>query len=319
MEWANVRAPARLHLGFIAERAGALGSAAIAIEEPYLLLDIRKSGEIKAYGDYSTEFEQLAERLLSSFVQGNGAEIWVKRAIKRHVGLGSGTRMAMAVGTALSYLYRIDINPYRIAEFFGRGRNSKAGLETLLHGGMAVVNSSGQGINTALPEDWRFIVAIPEIEHGFFGEKERKAMDSMGMPVVGEDIRDSIMDALSSEDIELFGRLLTELDEGTGAMFTHVQPGTHTFSLLDKIKEIGLKKGALGAGQSSWGPALYFLSDSDKAERIASSIEEYILRNGGGEVFVSKAADKGIEIFEYEENIYETHGIGESHRILYKS
>ena len=287
-----IRAPSRLHLGFIPSKEG-LGSAAVAISEPSLVLRMRKSDDIHVRGAYSDEFFRLARSFIENFSPNKGIDILVESAIKRHIGLGSGTRMALSVGMGIDRIYGLNLSPYDIADFFGRGRNSKAGLETLLHGGIAVIDGKGEILNP--PDDWRFVVAIPDISHRYFGDKERKAMGSMKLPDIEGDLSHEIRESIKSGDAERFGNLLTELDRTTGMMFYDVQGGEHTHKILSKIKDFGLKSGAYGAGQSSWGPALYFITDDGHSDALVAKIREHI-HEIGGEVFSTGIAKKGIEI-----------------------
>lgn len=285
-----IRAPSRLHLGFIPSEKG-LGSAAVAISEPSLIMRMRKSDGIHVRGAYSDEFFRLASSFIENFSPEGGVDILVESAIKRHIGLGSGTRMALSVGMGVDRLYGLKLDPHDIAEFFGRGRNSRAGLETLLHGGMVLVD--GKTDILSIPDDWRFVVAIPEISHSYFGAKERKAMESMTPPNLERDIGAEMRDAIGSRDVELFGELITELDRLTGMMFQHVQGGEHTHESLSKIKDFGLKAGAYGAGQSSWGPAIYFLTDEGHSDELVAKIREYM---HAGDVFSTRISKKGIEM-----------------------
>ncbi len=287
-----IRAPSRLHLGFIPSKEG-LGSAAVAISEPSLVLRMRKSDDIHVRGAYSDEFFRLASSFIENFSPNKGIDILVESAIKRHIGLGSGTRMALSVGVGMDRIYGLNLSPYDIADFFGRGRNSKAGLETLLHGGIAVIDGKGEILNP--PDDWRFVVAIPDISHRYFGDKERKAMESMKLPDIEGDLSHEIRESIKSGDAERFGNLLTELDRTTGMMFYDVQGGEHTHKILSKIKDFGLKSGAYGAGQSSWGPALYFITDDGHSDALVAKIREHI-HEIGGEVFSTGIAKKGIEM-----------------------
>jgi beta-ribofuranosylaminobenzene 5'-phosphate synthase len=312
MEWLSIRAPARLHLGFMPSKNG-LGSAAVAISEPSLIMSMRKSDEIHVSGAYSDEFFFMASSFLHSFSEGKGVDIVVESAIRRHIGLGSGTRMALSIGTGINVLYELGLSPYEIAEFFGRGRNSRAGLETLLHGGMAMDDGSGTEILRP-PENWRFIVAIPNIDHRFFGELERNAMASMKVPDIEKDFKAEIINAIKGEDIEDFGALLTELDLLTGSMFSDVQGGEHTDERISEIKEFGLKEGAYGAGQSSWGPAVYFLTDEEKSYALLSSIKRF-MGDIGGEAYAVGISGKGMQISHAEEYGINTAG----DRIVYKS
>lgn len=320
MEWVHIRAPARLHLGFIPPVEGeSMGSAAVAISEPYLALRMREHRDIHVSGPYSHEFFTLAWDFMENHLQGKGLDIVVENAIRRHTGLGSGTRMAMAVGMGTSALYHMHMDPYEIADFFGRGRNSRAGLETLLHGGISVVHPDGNISNIHAPEDWVFVVAIPEIRHRFFGERERSIMGSVGNMRSERDMADEMVRALKNSDVERFGEIMTELDRVTGRIFGDFQRGENTFEIMERLRDFGLEAGAYGAGQSSWGPAVYFLTLRDEAGRLMERLREFMGADGRGSLFMSGIAGSGIEIDIHEENADIMQGIPGDNRIVYKS
>ncbi len=321
MAWLNIRAPARLHLGFIqgSDTAARTGSAAVAISEPELRLRMRKSDEVRVTGAYSDEFFSLAVEFLEEFVPDRGVEILVESSIKRHIGLGSGTRMALSVGMGISRLYDLSLNPYHIAEFFGRGRNSKAGLETLLEGGFAV-SADGDSVSLTPPENWVFVVAIPDVKHDFFGEREIRAMEGLDHRAdTKKDITGSLVNAIKDGDISAVGEALNMLDDVTGERFREVQNGKYTKSLMEKVLSHGKDMGAYGGGQSSWGPAVYFLTLSEKAEELKRRMRFFLDRNGGGIVYVSEISEKGISIDTEGENMHMEQRTGEENRILYKS
>lgn len=319
MAWLKIRAPARLHLGFIpCTESEGTGSAAVAISRPELRLRMRKSADIKVNGKYSDEFFSLASDFLREFAPEKGVDILVENSIKRHAGLGSGTRMALSIGMGINRLYELGLSPYHIAEFFGRGRNSMAGLETLLKGGF-VVSEGENSVSLIPPEDWVFVVAIPAIKHDFFGEKERKIMKGLKYSKTQEKgISTALINAIREGNISRTGEILNRLDDITGESFGSVQNGKYTEKLMEKVLSHGKEMGAYGAGQSSWGPAVYFLTLSKKAEGLGQKMQVFLDRNGGGTVYVSEISKNGILMEMEEGNMHVRQKIGAENRILYK-
>jgi beta-ribofuranosylaminobenzene 5'-phosphate synthase len=288
-----VRAPARLHLGFIppAGKWDSPGSAALAIENPKIEIHIRESDEVHVSGPYSDLIFDMVFSFIERFAPGKGAEIEVKECMKRHAGFGSGTRMAMSVGMGLSALFGLKKDPYEIAEFFGRGRNSKAGIETLLHGNIVLTRGEYVKIMHA-PKDWRFLIALPEDWHSLYGEEERKAMDSVKHGEVGRSPGDEFERAISSGEIEEFGRVLEEIDLETGKLFSPIQKGTYSNEVASSLIRVGKEAGAYAAGQSSWGPAIYFLVD----DRVEDDVKGALQSRMDGAVESSEIAREGIVI-----------------------
>ncbi len=291
-----VRAPSRLHLGFIppVKEGESPGSAAVAIERPFIEMVMTESEDIHVSGAYSALIFEMAADFLSGFAPGKGVDIDVRDAMKRHAGFGSGTRMAMSVGMGISGLYGLGLAPYDIAKFFGRGRNSVAGIETLIHGGMAIVHPGGEISRPRIPEGWSFIIALPASRHDFHGDEERKAMASMKKHITEDDLASMLDDAIRSADIEEAGRLLERIDLETGKMFSGAQEGDYSHRMVGDLIRAGKEAGAYGAGQSSWGPAVYFLVDDSVAERVKATLED--LMGEKGSVAISDIAPEGISL-----------------------
>ncbi len=322
MEWLRIRAPARLHLGFIPPTKGSepAGSAAVAISEPELVMSIRESDEVHVTGAYADEFFSLVSRFIKEYAPGKGVEIRVENAIRRHMGLGSGTRMALSVGMGISRIYGIDADHHEIAEFFGRGRNSRAGLETLINGGFSISFPDGLSIPVHPPDDWSFVIAIPNLAHRFFGNRERMVMRELNRPPqTDDDIAEMLLNAIEKEDIQGTGELLNRLDSMTGKWFGEVQNGDYTDEFIEKTVSFGRRHGAYGAGQSSWGPAVYFLTEAEKANKLRHDIQRFLDRNCGGVSYVSEISKKGICLECDMEMVHVNQKTGEENRILYKS
>jgi predicted sugar kinase len=80
-------------------------------------------------------------------------------------------------------------------------------------------------------------------------------------------------------NIQAFGENLTRLQEIVGAMFSQAQGGVfqpESAPLIKKLKEIG----AEGVGQSSWGPTVYSLFDSEKSKSVEDLLRKEILHSG---------------------------------------
>jgi len=106
-----------------------------------------------------------------------------------------------------------------------------------------------------------------------------------------------LLPALVDRDIESFGDALTNIQVVVGDYFAGVQGGT--FSSLAATAGIDFMKacGAYGVGQSSWGPAVYGLVQGEtKAKTILSKLETFLQDNGGGQVFIANANNRGATI-----------------------
>ncbi len=289
-----VSAPSRLHLGFIppVEEGAMPGSAAVSLDAPRINLEMKESEALHVSGRYAGEFFSLASSFIDEFAPGKGADITVAESISRHVGLGSGTRMALSVGMGLSALYGLGLSPYEISDFYGRAKNSRAGLESLIHGGLSLVSPS-RTIHLLLPDEWVFIVAIPSLRHDFYGTREQSMMSNLGrMRHAETDLISALEKAVRAGDITEAGRILGDIDRYTGEWFRDFQGGTYTHELTEKVVLTAKEHGAASAGQSSWGPAAYILSGKEDADAITNAVAEMV---GKGQIYRTCPSKSGME------------------------
>jgi len=81
---------------------------------------------------------------------------------------------------------------------------------------------------------------------------------------------------------------LTAVDRKNGAYFSDVQGGVYSGGDTNTAIDALLSAGACGAGQSSWGPAVYGLVHGRDVGRVEVAVRESLTENGrGAQVFVS--------------------------------
>ena len=107
MTGVRVEAPARLHLGMLAvagdgpRRFGGLG---VSVDRPAVVVEARPADELSAEGADAERALAFARRCHEALGLAGGAHLRVVEAIPPHVGLGSGTKLALAVAQALAAL-----------------------------------------------------------------------------------------------------------------------------------------------------------------------------------------------------------------------
>ena len=296
-KWERVRieSAARLHMGFIDLHGGLgrrFGSIGVALERPKLILEATPAESVRGEGPDGERAEAFARRFYTHYRPGSPsptmrAHIQIIEAIPPHQGLGSGTQLALAVGTALAQLHGIETDPFELAQVMGRGRRSSIGIGAFQQGGFLVDGGrSTAGTHPApilvrrdLPPDWRFVIVQPPVTPGLSGTREDQAFVNLPLPpeeAVGRLARLVIMQmlpALVEEDIVRFGAALTEIQRLVGDNFAPVQGGRFANPLSAQLIADLLEYGALGAGQSSWGPTVYGLV---KGEETAQTLVERI-------------------------------------------
>ena len=119
-----VEAPARLHFGVLDLRGtlgrwfGGIGAAAPA---PSLLVSASAADTLEVEGEDADRAAAFARELLAYYGVKGGARLCVHRTLPAHVGLGSGTQLALAVARALTELYGVDTDAAGLARAVGRG------------------------------------------------------------------------------------------------------------------------------------------------------------------------------------------------------
>jgi beta-ribofuranosylaminobenzene 5'-phosphate synthase len=301
MTTVRVEAPARLHLGMLDASGDAprrFGGLGVAVRRPAAIVEAAAADELTVEGPDATRARAVAEGVLG----GRGARVRVVKAIPPHAGLGSGTKLGLAVTAALCALRGDSPSPPEMARLAGRGARSAVGLWTFALGGLVVEGGRRHGsaepapllVRHAMPDEWRCVLAIPEAEPGLSGSAEVAAFEELRPePVrsaaIAQIVLTGLLPALVERDLGEFGAALTDLQRLVGDAFAPVQGGTfhpRAAPLVDAM----LRLGAAGAGQSSWGPAVYGVVGSEEqgreiAERLeADHVEVVGFDNAGARV-----------------------------------
>jgi beta-ribofuranosylaminobenzene 5'-phosphate synthase len=296
MTTVRVEAPARLHMGMLdvaGDRARRFGGLGVAISRPAAVVEASPGDDVTAEGPDAERALAVARRCREALGLAGGARIRVVEAIPAHVGLGSGTKLALAVTAALAALARQMPEPEALARAAGRGARSAVGLWTFVHGGLVVEGGVRQGgeqaapllARHAMPDDWRCVLAIPTAEPGLSGRAEEEAFarlrpDAERAALIAQLVLTSLLPGLAERDLTEFGAALTRVQRLVGESFASVQGGVfhpRAGALVDAL----LRLGAAGAGQSSWGPAVYGVVGGEHAGReLARRLEAELAGDG---------------------------------------
>jgi beta-ribofuranosylaminobenzene 5'-phosphate synthase len=306
----RVEAPARLHMGMLdvagggARRFGGLG---VALSRPAAVVEASPSDDVTAEGPDAERALAVARRCREALGLAGGARVRVLEAIPAHVGLGSGTKLALAVTAALAALAGQTPEPQAIARAAGRGARSAVGLWTFVLGGLVVEGGVRPGIDQpapllarhAMPDDWRCVLAIPHADPGLSGPAEEEAFtrlrpDSDRAALIAQLVLTSLLPGIAEGDLTEFGAALTRVQRLVGESFASVQGGVfhpRAGPLVDAL----LRLGAAGAGQSSWGPAVYGVVEGEQAGlELARRIDAELA--GGGRVELVSFDNRGAQV-----------------------
>lgn len=319
-----VKTPARLHLGLIdlgGELGRIFGSLGVAVKHPNVVLEAYPSEGLTISGQEKGRVRSLVERFLRFYPTEAKVQIHVHQTIPEHVGLGSGTQLSLAVATVLAKFLGIKASVRELASIMGRGSVSGIGTAIFEHGGFILDGGnkmdkgslsqlpSSKGLPPIIfrypfPEDWLFVVVIPNVKRGLTAEEEVRAFERLSPAppdAVGRVCRLVLMRLLPSlveEDIQGFGEALTQVQKIVGDYFKEAQGGRYGSPVAEECLEHMLNMGAYGVGQSSWGPAIYGLVEGrEKAEGLKQTVEGFLREEGvGGQVFYTGANNRGAQV-----------------------
>ena len=307
-----VEAHARLHFGVLDLRGGLgrrFGGLGAAVPSPSLLLEARKAAAVEGRGPDAARAADFARRFLAHHGLGGGAALVIHRAIPAHSGLGSGTQLGLAVARALAELHGLPADPLSLARAVGRGRRSAIGTWTFALGGFIVEGGRRPGSDTiapllaryAVPSAWRCVVAVPPGAPGLSGDAEAAAFDRLPPPAEREVERVAhlvlmqLLPALTEGDLPGFGGALSEIQRITGAWFAPMQGGVFAAGPGGELIERMGRWGAAGVGQSSWGPAVYGLTEGpEQGAELAGRVRAHL--DGQGLIFEGGFAGTGARL-----------------------
>jgi len=300
MTTVRVEAPARLHMGMLdasgdgPRRFGGLG---VAVSRPAVVVEASASDELTVEGPDAARTLAVAQRCLDAPGQPAGARVRVLEAIPAHAGLGSGTKLALAVTAALSALAGQSPDPATMAHTAGRGARSAVGLWTFALGGFVVEGGRRPGVagpaplltRHAMPDEWRCVLVIPAAEPGLSGGSEEAAFtelrpDPARSAEIAQLVLTALLPALVERDLAEFGAALSRVQRLVGDSFAPVQGGTFHPQAGPFVDAL-LRLGAAGAGQSSWGPAVYGVVGSEQqGHEVVRGLEAEVGAGGRAEV-----------------------------------
>jgi beta-ribofuranosylaminobenzene 5'-phosphate synthase len=306
----RVEAPARLHLGMLAV-AGAgerrFGGLGVSVDRPAVVVEARTADELSAEGADGERALSFARRCHEALGLAGGAHLNVLEAIPPHVGLGSGTKLALAVGQALAALHGRTVDAPALAQAVGRAARSAVGTWTFALGGLVVEGGVRRGderpapllARHPMPEQWRVVLVVPTAEPGLSGVAEEAAFRRLvpspeRSATIAQLVLTALLPALVEDEVEEFGAALTRVQQLVGDAFAAVQGGRF-HPRAGALVEALLVHGAAGAGQSSWGPAVYGVVGSEEAGReLARRMEDVV--GGQGTVELVTFDNRGARV-----------------------
>lgn len=314
MPSATVSAPARLHVGFVnlsLARDRVYGGIGMAVEEPRTTLTAEPGDGVTVTGG-NGRVRRYVERAVD-LLDVPGAAVEVESLIPPHVGMGSGTQLALTALAAVGDAHDVDVDVRERAPALGRGGRSGVGVATFEDGGFVVdaghparrftVEPPAQGdwdvpavvARHGLPDDWRAVVAVPTAAEPVHGSDEdarlRDAMltaDAGSAAEVDEALVDMVLPGAAEGDRRAFAAGVERIDRVNGAWYADVQGGRHREPARPLVEALRDRPDVDAVGQSSWGPAVYGVTTASAAEDVRGAVA-----GDGRDVVVTPFDDEG--------------------------
>lgn len=289
-----VRAPSRLHLGFL-DPAGTLGrrfgSLGLVIEGfdtqveigPAMVNTVDATSGPGSCGP--AELDRAAAHLASlqrHTGRSQPLHLRLRQLPPAHAGFGSGTQLALAIGRAFAAWHGLHLATPTLAAWLGRGLRSGVGIAGFDQGGLLLDGGPGAPgqaapllARMALPEAWRVILLLDPQLRGLSGPAEKQAL--AGLPPLPQassaelchQVLMRILPGAADGQFAPFAAGVSRLQQILGAHFAPAQQGrAYTSAAVgEALQWMAEHTGAGGAaiGQSSWGPTGFAILPSQAA------------------------------------------------------
>jgi beta-RFAP synthase len=302
-----VDAPARLHLGFLDPNASlgrAFGSLGLMIDGAGTRVEARVAERDQIEGALSeADRERIAiclERLHAAY-DPTPVAIDVTQTPRAHSGLGSGTQLSLAVGSAFVHLLGHAATGAELASLLGRGARSGIGVRGFEAGGLLLDGGPSGDLHAVVPpllarqpfpDSWRILLVSDTTREGLHGAEERRGLAALApfpqklAAHLCHLVLMKILPGVAERSLVPFAQGLTEMQQTIGEYFAPVQGGV--FASLDverALRAVAAERTA-GIGQSSWGPTGFAIVASAREAEVVAG------RNRGATVRSAEARQR---------------------------
>jgi beta-ribofuranosylaminobenzene 5'-phosphate synthase len=318
-----IRTPSRIHVTLIDMHGGSGrvdGGIGITLDEPAMVIEAELSPTMNVTGCdevMQDRIRRVATDVLRKLGAGGSIAITVREHYPSHIGLGSGSQLALAVARAVSELHGRHLPVKELARLVGRGGTSGIGTAAFEYGGFIIdgghrfggggektdfrPSSASSGVSPPpvivhhdFPSDWKILLAIPEVPAGASGKAETDIFRNH-CPVPLAEVRElshevlmRMLPGIAGHDLDLFGSSVNAIQNlGFKKVEVSLQPPQVT-GLLGTLRDAG----AAGAGLSSFGPTIYAIGDTGMSG-IETAAQRFMKENGGGSTLITAARNSG--------------------------
>jgi beta-RFAP synthase len=296
------------------------GGVGLMIAQPDLLICAEPASTWSAEGPSAERALAFAQRFAAACCREEQIprlpphRVRIEHAMPSHAGLGSGTQLALSVARALAASLGLSCDISTLAGRVGRGLRSALGTHGFELGGFLVEAGKEPAERLSplvarqpFPETWRLVVAQPATHTaGLHGRGEADAFARLPAHPAASTRTDELcrlvllgmLPALVERDIDAFGEALFEFNVRVGEAFAPVQGGVYASPQTTELVNFIRGQGHRGAGQSSWGPAVFaVVGDTEQAEHLAAKLRQSFALPQPA-IWVTSACNHGARVKE---------------------
>ena len=334
----RITTPCRIHLSLIDENGytGRVdGGIGLMLDRPNVIIETTNHSEefkIEAHKYYRESIEVINEQASKIFkafnINNKNFHFNLKRYFPSHVGLGSKTQLSLAIAVAITKLKNINHPSLKdLTRLVNRGGTSGIGWRGFEQGGFIVdaghefgkgkeketflPSSASKEVNPALtilrypiPEHWRFVLVIPNVKKGAYGDEEISIFQShapipkVEVNEVSHQILMKIVPGIIKKDLECFGEGLKRI-QSIG--FKKIEISLQ-HEIVKKTLNLLEDNGVKAFGMSSFGPSVIGIVESDEDANKLLKAVQMCLSSNGGHIYLCKPNNYGAKIEFFEEN-----------------
>lgn len=327
----RITTPCRIHLSLIDENGytGRVdGGIGLMLDRPNVVFEATNHAEefkIEAHKYYRESIEVINEQASKIFkaynINNKNFHFNLKRYYPSHVGLGSKTQLSLAIAIAITKLKNKSVSVQELTKLVQRGGTSGIGWRGFEKGGFIIDagHNFGKGkekesflpssasttadpaltiMRYPIPEHWRFVLVIPNVKKGAYGDEEISIFQSHA-PIPKEEVNEvshqilmKVIPGIINEDLECFGEGLKRIQRiGFKKIEISLQHDI-VKNVLSLFEDFGVK----AFGMSSFGPSIVGIVESDEdANKLLKNVQMR-LNNIIGHIYICKPNNCGAKI-----------------------
>jgi beta-ribofuranosylaminobenzene 5'-phosphate synthase len=301
----RIRTPSRLHFGPLSLSSDGpgvppggrrwFGGVGLMVADPGVSLTLVPGDEWAAEGPLAGRALAAARRFTrhvrdTGKAPGRPQRLTIAPGVLGHVGLGTGTQLALAVAWGLARAWGIEWDLPSAARALGRGARSALGVHGFAQGGFLVEGGKRHEeglaplvVRAAFPEAWRVVLIRPHAPADWHGAREEEAFARLRRAEVPAGLTDTLcrlvllgmLPALAEGDALAFGEALGAFNARAGEFFAPAQGGIYASPRIAEAVRLVRSLGVPGVGQSSWGPTTFaVVADEDRAADLARRVRQ---------------------------------------------